>query len=94
MIISSFYKSNCDCFPTFIDWDKTSCSGRVEVAEFSSRFVELKLGNSEAKGTVWKVFSQWIIGLYVSFDIFRLMGSGKQDFSSTSGILSLEKLEY
>ena len=29
----------------------------------------------------------------ISFDIFRLMGSGKQDFSSTSGILSLEKLE-
>ena len=45
-------------FPTFVDWDKNSCSGRLEIAEFSSRFVELKLGNSEDRGTVWKVFSQ------------------------------------
>ena len=29
----------------------------------------------------------------VSFDISRLMGSGKQDFSSSSGIPSLEKLK-
>ena len=49
MIISSFYKSNCDSFPTFADRDKTLCSGRVEIAEFSSIFVELKLGNSEGR---------------------------------------------
>ena len=30
-------------------WDKNSCSGRVEIAEFSSRFVELKLGNSKIR---------------------------------------------
>ena len=70
MIISLFvflYKSDCDSFPIFVDWDKNSCSGSVEIAEFSSRFVELKLGNSEDKGTVWKVFSQWIIDLYGLF---------------------------